>query len=94
MPSECLHRRTALRRALLACGIAASLLYAAMLVFIPAQWPGHRSAAHTVSELSANRAPRPLRVAPWRLVSRNRIGGRTFMAGPSSLEREHEPQGE
>lgn len=46
---------------LLACGIAAALLYAAMLVFIPAGWPGYSSASQTVSELSAVGAPtRPL----------------------------------
>ncbi|MFA5910803.1 MAG: DUF998 domain-containing protein [Vicinamibacterales bacterium] len=49
------------RRVLLACGIAASLLYAAMNVFIPMQWDGYSSAAQAVSELSAIGAPtRPL----------------------------------
>ena len=42
---------------LLGCGIASSLLYAAMLAFIPLQWDGYSSAAQTVSELSAIGAP-------------------------------------
>lgn len=37
----------------LVCGIASAVLYAAMLVFVPMQWPGYSSAAQTVSELSA-----------------------------------------
>jgi hypothetical protein len=44
-------------RDLLACGILASLLYAAMNVFIPLQWEGYSSASQTVSELSAIGAP-------------------------------------
>jgi len=52
---------TSLRRALLACGILASLLYAAMLIFIPMQWQGYSSASQAISELSAIGAPtRPL----------------------------------
>ena len=52
---------TTLRRALLACGILASLLYAAMLVFIPLGWEGYSSASQAISELSAIGAPtRPL----------------------------------
>ncbi len=52
---------TTLRKSLLACGIFASLLYAAMLVFIPLQWEGYSSASQTNSELSAIGAPtRPL----------------------------------
>ena len=50
-------RRTAFHSALLACGIAAPLLYAAMLVFIPLRWEGYSSAAQTISELSAIDAP-------------------------------------
>src|SRR5512139_233147 len=46
-----------LRKVLLACGIAAPLLYAAMLVLVPLGWPGYSSAAQTVSELSAIDAP-------------------------------------
>jgi len=42
---------------LLVCGIASSLLYIAMNVFIPMQWPGYSSASQTVSELSAIGAP-------------------------------------
>ena len=50
-----------LRRALLVGGILSSLLYVAMNVFVPMQWPGYSSAAQTVSELSAIGAPtRPL----------------------------------
>jgi Protein of unknown function (DUF998) len=49
------------RRILLACGIAASLLYAAMLVLVPMQWEGYSSASQAISELSAIGAPtRPL----------------------------------
>jgi hypothetical protein len=49
---------------LLACGIAAPLLYAGMLIWIPPLWPGYSSASQTVSELSAIGAPtRPLWVA-------------------------------
>ena len=50
-------RRTTVRQALLVCGIVSSLLYAAMLVFVPMSWEGYRSAAQTVSELSAIGAP-------------------------------------
>jgi len=46
-----------IRRALLTCGILASLLYVAMNVFIPMQWEGYRSASRVVSELSAVSAP-------------------------------------
>jgi hypothetical protein len=42
-----------LRKTLLACGVLSSLLYVAMNVFVPMQWPGYSSAAQTVSELSA-----------------------------------------
>ena len=42
---------------LLVCGIIASLLYAAMLAFIPPIWESYSSAAQTVSELSAVDAP-------------------------------------
>jgi hypothetical protein len=53
--------RATLRMALLACGIAAPLLYAAMLVFVPLGWPSYSSASQTVSELSAIGAPtRPI----------------------------------
>jgi len=50
-----------MRKALLVCGVLSSLLYVAMLVFVPMQWEGYSSAAQTVSELSAIDAPtRPL----------------------------------
>ena len=42
---------------LLVCGLASSLLYAAMLAIIPLWWEGYSSASQTVSELSAIRAP-------------------------------------
>ena len=46
-----------LRAALLVCGILSSLLYAAMLVFVPMRWEGYSSVSETVSELSAIGAP-------------------------------------
>lgn len=52
------------RKILLICGILSSLLYIAMLVFVPAQWEGYSSVSQTVSELSAIGAPtRPLWVS-------------------------------
>ena len=45
------------KRGLLACGILSSLLYAAMLVFVPMQWNDYSSVSQTVSELSAIGAP-------------------------------------
>jgi len=45
------------RQILLACGILSSLLYVAMNVFVPMQWPAYSSASQTVSELSAIGAP-------------------------------------
>lgn len=42
---------------LLACGIASSVLYAAMNVFVAGMWPEYSSASQTVSELSAIGAP-------------------------------------
>jgi hypothetical protein len=53
--------RAAKRDAWLVCGIASSLLYAAMNLLVPRGWPGYSSASRTVSELSAVGAPtRPL----------------------------------
>src|SRR5690242_16477777 len=50
-----------MRKTLLACGILASLLYAAMNVIVAAQWPVYSSFSQAVSELSAIDAPtRPL----------------------------------
>ena len=46
-----------LRKSLLACGIASSLLYVAMNVFIPMRFEGYHLASQTVSELSAIGAP-------------------------------------
>ena len=57
-------RTTRLVRIALVGGIASSLLYAAMNVFVPMQWEGYNSASQTVSELSAVDAPtRPLWVS-------------------------------
>jgi hypothetical protein len=56
--------RRNLRDAWLACGIISSLLYAAMNVVVPMQWPGYDQASRVVSELSAIGAPtRPVWVA-------------------------------
>lgn len=49
--------REGLTRVLLGCGIASSLLYVAMNVFVAMQWPGYSSTTQTVSELSAIGAP-------------------------------------
>jgi hypothetical protein len=52
---------TRLQTVLLACGIAAPLLYVAMLVLVPLRWEAYSSTDQTVSELSAIGAPtRPL----------------------------------
>jgi Protein of unknown function (DUF998) len=46
---------------LLSCGILSSLLYTAMLIFVPMQYEGYSSVNQTISELSAIGAPtRPL----------------------------------
>ncbi len=42
---------------LLVCGILSSLLYTAMNIFVPMQYPGYSSVSQTVSELSAIDAP-------------------------------------
>lgn len=44
-------------KALLACGIAASLLYVVMNIVVPLQWPGYSFASRVISELSAIDAP-------------------------------------
>jgi hypothetical protein len=49
--------RATLTRRLLVCGILSSVLYAAMLVFVPLQWATYSSSSQTVSELSAIGAP-------------------------------------
>jgi hypothetical protein len=54
-----------LRKIFLACGMASSLLYAAMTVFVALQWPGYSSTSRVISELSAIGAPtRSLWVLP------------------------------
>lgn len=56
------------RQVALVCGIAASVLYIAMNIFIPMQWEGYSFASQAVSELSAIGAPtRPVWVK-WGLV--------------------------
>jgi Protein of unknown function (DUF998) len=54
-------QKNMLRKVLLFCGILSSLLYVAMLIFVPMQYEGYNSATYTISELSAIGAPtRPL----------------------------------
>src|SRR5580765_8406035 len=45
------------RRIFLICGILSSILYLALNVLVPMQWPAYNSASQTVSELSAVNAP-------------------------------------
>ena len=53
------------RKALLACGIASSLLYVTMTALLASQWPEYDSWSQTISELSAVDAPtRPMWVLP------------------------------
>lgn len=55
------HMRDSLQRSLLVYGVLASLLYAAMLIFVPTRWASYISSDQTVSELSAIGSPtRPL----------------------------------
>jgi len=49
--------KPSLKKNLLICGILSSLLYVAMNIFVPLQFPGYNSASQTVSELSAIGAP-------------------------------------
>jgi hypothetical protein len=54
-------RPSAVRDAWLVCGVLSSLLYVAMNLVVPMQWPGYDPASQVVSELSAVGAPtRPL----------------------------------
>jgi putative effector of murein hydrolase len=46
-----------LQKVLLSCGTLSSLLYVAMLIFVPMQYEGYNSASQTISELSAIGAP-------------------------------------
>lgn len=82
-------RREPVTRVLLACGIASSLYYAALNVFIPWLWDGYSVSSQTISELSAIGAPtRPawlalvwvyivlfaaFGVGVWRSASGNRL---------------------
>jgi hypothetical protein len=45
------------RKLLLICGILSSLLYVAMLIYVPMQYEGYSSVNQTISELSAIDAP-------------------------------------
>ena len=59
-----------LRKTLLVCGVASSLLYVAMTVLIAWQWKEYSSASQTISELSAVGAPtRSLWVVPGALYT-------------------------
>lgn len=49
--------RSTIRELALVCGILASVLYVAMNVFIPLQWPGYSFPSQVISELSAIDAP-------------------------------------
>jgi hypothetical protein len=52
---------TTMRDAGLVCGVVSSLLYLAMNLVVPVEWPGYDPASQVVSELSAVGAPtRPL----------------------------------
>jgi hypothetical protein len=52
---------SSMRDTALVCGVLSSLLYLAMNLIVPTQWPGYDSASRVVSELSAVAAPtRPL----------------------------------
>lgn len=46
-----------LKKVLLGCGIISSLLYVAMNIIVPMQYPGYSSTSQTISELSAIGAP-------------------------------------
>ena len=77
-----------MQKALLIYGILSSVLYVALNIFVPMQWPAYNSVSQTVSELSAVGAPtRPLWVwlcipytllmiafawGVWKSASRNR----------------------
>lgn len=47
----------AIQKTLLACGILSSVLYIAINIIVPIQWPAYNSVTQTVSELSAIDAP-------------------------------------
>ena len=54
-------RPSTVRDAWLVCGVLSSLLYVAMNIVVPTEWPGYDQASQVVSELSAVGAPsRPL----------------------------------
>ena len=57
-----------MRRTLLVCGIAAAVLYTAMLAFVPMFWPSFSSTSQTISELSAIGAPTRALWVPLGLV--------------------------
>ena len=47
----------AIQKTLLVCGILSSVLYVAINIIVPIQWPAYNSVTQTVSELSAIGAP-------------------------------------
>jgi len=51
------HNTVMMRKALLTCGILASLWYVAVNIFVPLQYEGYSTFSHTVSELSAIGSP-------------------------------------
>jgi hypothetical protein len=54
-------RPATMRDTWLVCGVASCLLYVAMNIIVPGEWPGYSVVSQTVSELSATGAPtRPL----------------------------------
>src|SRR4051812_455318 len=80
------------RTLLLACGLAASLLYVAMTIFVPMQWDAYSSFSQTISELSAIGAPTrpvwvPLGVVYTLLVAAFGVGVRksAHRNGPLSV---------
>ena len=78
------------RKLLLLCGIASSLLYAAMTALVPLRWPGYSSFSQTISELSAVGAPTravwvPLGVLYTLLVAAFGLGVRQSARGNRPL---------
>jgi hypothetical protein len=51
------HRIEAMQKALLICGVFASLRYVAVNFIVPLNYPGYNSMSQTISELSAIGAP-------------------------------------
>jgi hypothetical protein len=73
-----------MRKVLLICGIASSLLYVAMTIVIAMLWKAYSSASQTISELSAIDAPtRSLWMPRWN----HAIVGPGCMTSPSRASR-------